>query len=68
MLPPSYALPTNVALVLAGALACFAGYRQFKLVLALAGFFIGALAASSMMAPSNGHSRRIVSRGDCEPL
>lgn len=53
MLPPSYAVPTNILLVLAGALACFVGYRQFKMVLAVAGFLIGAMAASSMMAASN---------------
>jgi hypothetical protein len=53
MLPPAYSLPMNVLLVLAGALACFAGYRQFKIVLAMAGFIIGGMAASSMMSPGN---------------
>ena len=53
MLPPSYALPTNILLILAGALACFAGDRQFKIVLAFVGFIIGAMAVGSMMALSN---------------
>ena len=39
--------------VLAGALACFAGYRLFKLVMGVYGFIIGAAFASSMVAPSN---------------
>ena len=40
-------------LVLAGALACFAGYRLFRYVLALFGFILGAMIASSMMGISN---------------
>lgn len=53
MLPHSYELPAAVVLVLAGALACFAGYRLFKLVLGIYGFIIGAAFASSLVAPSN---------------
>jgi hypothetical protein len=53
MLPPSYALPFAILLVLGGALACFAGYRLFKSVLALYGFILGAMIASSMMGVSN---------------
>ena len=53
MLPSSYELPAAIVLVLGGALACFAGYRLFKLVLAIYGFIFGAMLASSMMAASN---------------
>jgi hypothetical protein len=53
MLPPSYAFPAAVVLVLGGALACFAGYRLFKFVLAIYGFIFGAMFASSMVAASS---------------
>lgn len=53
MLPMSYELPVAIALVLGGAVACFAGYRLFRLVLAIYGFIAGAMVASSMMASSN---------------
>jgi len=53
MLPHSYQLPAAVLLVLGGALACFAGQRLFRTVLALYGFLFGAAFASSMMAATN---------------
>jgi len=53
MLPLSYQLPAAVLLVLGGAVACFAGYRLFRFVLAIYGFILGAMLASSMMASSN---------------
>lgn len=53
MLPASYELPAAILLVLGGALACFAGYRLFKIVLAIYGFIFGAMLASSTMAASN---------------
>src|SRR5690242_2568483 len=53
MLPHSYQLPAAVLLVLGGALACFAGYRLFKIVLGIYGFILGAMLASSMMGASN---------------
>ena len=53
MLPANYALVGDAALLLGGALACFAGYRQFKIVLVLSGFFAGALAASATMSSTN---------------
>lgn len=53
MLPPSYALPAAIALVLSGAIACFAGYRLFRLVLAIYGFILGAMIASSAMGVTN---------------
>jgi hypothetical protein len=53
MLPQAYELPAALLLVLAGALACFAGHRLFRYVLALFGFILGAMMASSTMGISN---------------
>jgi hypothetical protein len=49
MLPSSYELPAALLIVAGGALACFAGYRLFRIVLAIYGFLLGALIASSMI-------------------
>ena len=48
MLPASYQLPAAIVLLIGGAIACFFGYRLFRIVLAIFGFIIGALAASSI--------------------
>jgi hypothetical protein len=53
MLPSSYKLPAALLLVVGGAVACFAGYRLFRIVLAIYGFILGAMLASSMMGVSN---------------
>lgn len=53
MLPPAYELPGAILLVLSGAIACVAGYRCFRLVLAVYGFIFGALIASSVMGITN---------------
>jgi Domain of unknown function (DUF4203) len=53
MLPHSYELPAALLLVLGGALSCFAGYRLFKITLAIYGFIFGAMIASSTLAASN---------------
>jgi Domain of unknown function (DUF4203) len=53
MLPHSYELPVALLLVLGGALSCFAGYKLFKITLAIYGFIIGAMLASSMMGTTN---------------
>jgi hypothetical protein len=53
MLPQSYQLPAVILLLLSGALTCFAGYRLFRVVLAIYGFIVGAMMASSMMGISN---------------
>src|SRR4029434_9029911 len=53
MLPQSYGLIAAIALVLGGAVACFAGYRLFRIVLAIYGFILGAYLASSTMGSSN---------------
>ena len=53
MLPTSYELPAALLLVVGGAVACFAGYRLFRIVLAIYGFIFGAYLASSTMGSSN---------------
>jgi hypothetical protein len=54
MLPAAYGFPAAILLIVGGALACFAGYRFFRVVLAIYGFILGALMASSMMGVGNG--------------
>ena len=53
MLPHSYELPAALALVVGGTVACFAGYRLFRIVLAIDGFIAGAWLASSTMGSGN---------------
>jgi hypothetical protein len=53
MLPHGFEQPAAVVLLLGGALACFAGHRLFRLVLAIYGFIAGAMIASSVVAASN---------------
>ena len=49
MLPATFQMPAAIILLLGGLLACFAGYRVFRVVLAIYGFILGALLASSFM-------------------
>jgi hypothetical protein len=49
MLPATFQTPAAIILLLGGLLACFAGYRVFRVVLAIYGFILGALVASSFM-------------------
>ena len=53
MLPHAYGPLVAIALVMGGAVACFAGYRWFRIVLAIDGFILGATLASSTMASGN---------------
>ena len=53
MLPEAYGTPAAIALVLGGALTCFAGYRLFRVVLGIYGFVLGAMLASSAMGVTN---------------
>ena len=52
MLPVAYQIPAAIVLVAGGVLSCFFGYRLFKVVLAIFGFIIGGLAASSVFGES----------------
>lgn len=53
MLPTAYVTPAAVVFVIGGALACFAGYRLFRLVLGINGFILGALLTTSAMGTSS---------------
>jgi hypothetical protein len=53
VLPQSYEVPVAIALVLGGAIACFAGHRLFRLVLGIYGFILGAMLASSVLGVTN---------------
>lgn len=53
MLPHGYEQPAAVALLIGGVLACFAGYRLFRIVLGIYGFILGAMIASSVVGVSN---------------
>src|SRR5688572_27509272 len=53
MLPAAYQIPATLVLLLSGVIACFFGHRLFRLVLALFGFIIGALASSSVAGSSS---------------
>jgi hypothetical protein len=53
MLPHSYEPAAAILLVIGGAVSCFAGYRLFRVVLAIYGFILGGSIASSTLAPTN---------------
>src|SRR5688500_2235155 len=53
MLPVSYQLPAAIVVLVAGIVSCFFGYRLFRIVLAIFGFILGALAASSIFGMSD---------------
>ena len=50
-MPTTYHLPAALILLAGGLLACFAGYRLFRLVLGIYGFILGALFAGSLVSP-----------------
>jgi hypothetical protein len=49
MLPASFQLPAAVLLLFGGLIACFAGYRMFRVVLGIYGFILGALIGTSIV-------------------
>ncbi len=53
MLPASFAIPVAVILAVSGGVACFAGYRLFRIVLGVYGFILGAMITSSVMGTAN---------------
>jgi hypothetical protein len=58
MLPSAYQLPAALVLLIGGIIACFSGYRLFRVVLAIAGMIIGALFLSSLFG-SSAHSAMV---------
>jgi hypothetical protein len=59
VLPANAHIPGAVLLLAGGLLACFAGYRLFRLVLGVYGFILGALFASSLVSPGQSTSMLI---------
>jgi hypothetical protein len=53
MLPASFQTPAAIILLVGGLLACFAGYRIFRIVLGIYGFIGGALLASNIVGTEN---------------
>ena len=54
LIPTSFQLPALALLVLGGLIAWAAGYRLFRFVLTMFGAYIGALAATAVLGPSDG--------------
>jgi hypothetical protein len=53
MLPHGFEQPAALVLLIGGVLACFAGYRLFRIVLGIYGFILGAMIASSIVGVTN---------------
>ena len=53
MLPVRFAAPAALVLTVGGLISCFAGYRLFRAVLGLYGFFLGAMITTSTMGTAN---------------
>jgi hypothetical protein len=53
VLPHAYEPAAALFLVLGGAVSCFAGYRLFRVVLAIYGFILGGSIASSTLGATN---------------
>ncbi len=53
LIPTPFQVPAIALLILGGAIAWAAGYRLFRFVLTLFGFYIGALAATAVLGPSD---------------
>jgi len=53
LIPTSYQLPALILLFAGGLIAWAAGYRLFRFVLTLFGFYIGALATSAVLGPGD---------------
>ena len=53
MIPASYTTLAAVVFVVGGLLTCFAGFRLFRIVLALYGFFAGAMIGSHLADSGN---------------
>jgi hypothetical protein len=56
MFPVTLQIPIAVLLLLGGLVACFAGYRLFRIVLGIYGFILGALLATTMVGAGNAGS------------
>jgi hypothetical protein len=53
MIPTAYQVPAALLLLAGGTVACFFGYRFFRVVLGIYGFVFGALITTSLMGPTD---------------
>ena len=53
MIPAAYQMPAAALLLLGGIISCFFGYRLFRTVLAIFGFILGGVLASSIFGVGN---------------
>ena len=53
MIPASYQMPAAALLLVGGIVSCFFGYRLFRTVLAIFGFIVGGMLASSIFGVDN---------------
>ncbi len=53
MLPATFQVPVAIIMLLSGIVACFFGYRLFRIVLAVFGFIFGAFVSSSIFGVSD---------------
>lgn len=53
MIPAPYTTIAAAIFLIGGLVTCFAGFRLFRVVLAIYGFYLGAMVASGMTDPSN---------------
>ena len=53
MIPAPYQIPAALLLLAGGTVACFFGYRFFRVVLGIYGFVLGALVTTSIMGPAD---------------
>ena len=53
MFPAQYQIPAAIVLLLSGIVACFFGYRLFRIVLAIFGGIFGSMLASSIFGASD---------------
>ena len=60
MLPASFQAPAAIILLAGGLLACFAGYRIFRIVLGIYGFILGALFASNVVGGEQSSTTMLV--------
>ena len=56
MFPATLQFPVAVLLLLGGLVACFAGYKLFRIVLGIYGFILGALLATTIVGAGNAGS------------
>lgn len=63
MIPAQYATPAALVIAVGGFVACFAGFRLFRVVLALHGFILGAAMASYVIGGADAGTFKLLVLG-----